>query len=60
MILAQHLLKIASAGNAFYHEKRVLGESEELESARLCAIDLLRKTLGDGLGILGVPTPEEM
>ncbi|MDP6941394.1 MAG: arginine--tRNA ligase [Planctomycetota bacterium] len=60
MILAQHLLKMASAGNAFYRDKRVLGEKEELESARLCAIDLLRKTLADGLGILGVPTPEEM
>lgn len=61
MILAQQLLRIASAGNVFYREKRVLGTGDEaLEGARLAAIDALRRTLALGLGLLGVPAPTEM
>ena len=60
-ILAQALLKIAAAGNSFYREHRVLGTGDEkLEAARLSVIDSLRNTLRIGLGILGVPAPEEM
>ncbi len=60
MLLAQALLRIAAAGNSFYREKHVLGSGAELENARLAAIDALRRTLALGLGLLGVPTPEEM
>lgn len=61
MVLAQQLLKIASAGNVFYREKRVLGTGDDaLEGARLAAIDALRRTLALGLGLLGVPAPTEM
>ena len=61
MILAQQLLKIGTAGNVFYREKRVLGTGDEaLEGARLAAIDALRRTLALGLGLLGVPAPTEM
>jgi len=60
MVLAQFLLKLASAGNSFYKDRRVLGEEKAIEDARLCAIDLLRSTLHKGLTLLGVPTPEEM
>ncbi|HEX9792751.1 MAG TPA: arginine--tRNA ligase [Planctomycetota bacterium] len=60
MLLAQALLKVGTAGNAFYHEKRVLGSEPAVESARLCAIDVLRRTLALGLGLLGVPAPQEM
>jgi arginyl-tRNA synthetase len=60
-ILSQALLKIAAAGNSFYREHRVLGTGDEqLEGARLAIIDSLRNTLRIGLGILGVPAPEEM
>ncbi len=61
MILAQALLRIGAAGNAFYREHRVLGTGdEELEKARLATIDALRRTLALGLELLGVPVPEEM
>ncbi|MCH2100910.1 MAG: arginine--tRNA ligase [Planctomycetes bacterium] len=61
MILAHQLLRIASAGNVFYREKRVLGTgNEKLEGARLAAVDALRRTLSLGLGLLGVPAPTEM
>lgn len=61
MVLAQQLLRIGSAGNGFYREKRVLGTGDDaLEGARLAAIDALRRTLALGLGLLGVPAPTEM
>lgn len=61
MVLAHALLKIGAAGNGFYREHRVLGAgSPALEDARLAVIDALRNALAIGLGILGVPAPEEM
>ena len=60
MVLATYLLKLGAAGNFFYKDKRVLGSGEATESARLYAIDMLRRILADGLAILGVPTPNEM
>ena len=61
MIVAQALLRIASTGNVYYRENRVLGIGDDaLESARLAVIDTLRRTLALGLGLLGVPAPEEM
>ena len=61
MTVAQALLKIAAAGNVYYREHRVLGTGDDaLEGARLAVIDTLRRTLKLGLGLLGVPAPEEM
>lgn len=61
MILAQALLKIGAAGNSWYRENRVLGaEPPALEDARLALVDALRCALANGLGLLGVPVPEEM
>ncbi len=60
MVLAQHLLRIGSAANSFYRDRRVLGSEPELEAVRLVAIDRVRRVLALGLGLLGVPTPEEM
>ena len=61
VLLAHALLKIASAGNAYYRENRVLGTGDlALENARLLVIQALRDTLALGLGLLGVPAPEQM
>ncbi|MFT7516441.1 MAG: arginyl-tRNA synthetase [Myxococcota bacterium] len=61
MVVANSLLKIASAGNGFYRDNQVLGTGDDkLEAARLLAIDTLRKTLALGMQILGVPAPQEM
>ncbi len=60
MVLAQHLLKIGAAANSFYRDRRVLGSEPALESVRLAAVDRVRRVLALGLGLLGVPTPEEM
>ena len=61
MLIANALLKIASAGNGFYRDNQVLGTGDDdLEKARLVAIDTLRKTLALGMCLLGVPAPHEM
>jgi len=60
MLLAQQLLRIGTAGNAFYRDRRVLGTEAPVESARLAAVDAIRSTLALGLGLLGVPAPAEM
>jgi len=61
VLLAHALLKIASAGNTYYRENRVLGTGDlALENARLVVIQALRDTLALGLGLLGVPAPEQM
>jgi arginyl-tRNA synthetase len=61
MLIANALLKIASAGNGFYRDNQVLGTGDdELEKARLLAIDTLRKALALGMSLLGVPAPQEM
>ncbi len=61
MLVAQALLRLGASANAFYRERRVLGgDDPALENARLAAIDAVRRTLASGLGLLGVPTPEEM
>lgn len=61
MLIANALLKIAAAGNGFYRDNQVLGTGDDdLEKARLVAIDTLRKTLALGMRLLGVPTPHEM
>lgn len=61
MVLAQALLRIGAAGNAWYRDHRVLGAgSPALEDARLVVADAITTTLANGLGLLGVPTPEEM
>ncbi len=59
-LLAQYLLRLAGVANGFYRDRRVLGAGKGLEDARLCAMDLIRRTLNSGLGLLGVPSPEEM
>jgi arginyl-tRNA synthetase len=61
MLIANALLKIAATGNGFYRDNQVLGTGDDdLESARLVAIDTLRKTLALGMRLLGVPAPQEM
>jgi arginyl-tRNA synthetase len=61
MLIANALLKIAAAGNGFYRDNQVLGTGDDdLEKARLVAIDTLRKTLSLGMRLLGVPAPHEM
>jgi arginyl-tRNA synthetase len=65
--VARHLLDVAAAFSSWYtlgnqdKEKRVLLEGNDaLRSARLALVDATRVTLGAGLTLLGIATPETM
>ena len=58
--IAQHLLKLSQAFNAFYHQHPVIQEDEELLKARLLLVDCVRQVLANGLALLGITAPEGM
>lgn len=64
--VAVHLLDLCEAFHA-YHAKgtqdarlRVLCEDAPLRAARLCLVDAVRRTLANGLALLGCAAPAEM
>lgn len=59
-ILARHLIDVARDFNRFYHECPVLVEDRDLRRARLLLIAAARRVLKNGLGCLGIESPEEM
>ena len=66
-LVARYLLDLSAAFSRWYtlgnqeRDKRVLVEDNEaLRNARLALTDSVRLTLKSGLGLLGVPTPENM
>lgn len=66
-LVARFLLDLAAAFSRWFtlgnqeRDKRVLVEGNDaLRAARLALVDAVRATLGAGLGLLGVPTPENM
>ncbi|MDA0803188.1 MAG: arginine--tRNA ligase [Planctomycetota bacterium] len=59
--LCQHLYALAVAFNGFYQACPVLkAEPESLRLGRLRLCDLTRRTLADGLGLLGITIPARM
>ncbi|MCX7737541.1 MAG: arginine--tRNA ligase [Candidatus Kapabacteria bacterium] len=59
-ILADYLRELANAFHIFYHECRILGVEEELQTARLNLALATKITLKNGLSILGINAPERM
>jgi arginyl-tRNA synthetase len=66
-VLAQYLLDLAAAWNAYYNAKEegrpatpVLTAPEGLRELRLELVRSLQETLKTGLGLLGIPAPEVM
>jgi len=66
-VLAQYLLDLAAAWNAYYNAKEegrpatpVLTAKEGLRELRLELVRSLQETLKTGLGLLGIPAPEVM
>ena len=59
-ILAQYLLDVCADFSSFYRECRVLGESAEVETQRLMIVEMTRKVIVRGLGVLSIQTPEAM
>ncbi|MFN8789907.1 MAG: arginine--tRNA ligase [Bdellovibrionales bacterium] len=59
-ILAQYLLNVCSDFSHFYHQNRVLGEEASLQNRRLHLVELSRRVLEEGLGLLNVEAPDQM
>lgn len=57
-ILVTYLLELAAAWNSFYASEQVLGSKEEAYKMRLTRA--FANTMGNGLSLLGIPTPEQM
>ena len=60
LILINYLHELAEYFHKFYHELRVLGQSEELTSARLALCRATQIVLQNGLSLLGINAPERM
>jgi arginyl-tRNA synthetase len=59
--IAGALLRVSAALHRFYHHHRVLdAETPALRAARLRLVDAARRTLHNGLHLLGIAAPEEM
>ncbi len=59
-ILAQYLLQVCADFSHFYHHNRVIGVESQIENRRLHLVDLTRRTLEEGLGLLNISAPEMM
>ena len=57
-LLVTYLTELAGAWNSFYAKEQVLGSSEEKYKQRVARA--FANTMTNGLGILGIPTPERM
>jgi arginyl-tRNA synthetase len=58
--IANYLISLAQAFNEFYHKCPVISEKISIMKSRLLLVDCVRQTLKNGLGLLGIKTPEEM
>ena len=58
--LIYYLNEVATRFTKFYDGCRIIGEAEDLASARMQLADAARTVLRNGLTILGISTPERM
>jgi len=58
--LATFLREVATAFNAFYRDCRIVGEPDDLATARLALATAARTVLANGLTVLGISAPESM
>jgi arginyl-tRNA synthetase len=58
-LLTSYLLEIASAFNSWYAQVHILDGSPEA-AHKVAVADAVRRTLKNGLWILGIPAPEKM
>lgn len=59
-MLAHYLHALATEFHAYYNAHQFLVERENLRNARLNLVLATQRVLADGLGLLGISTPEEM
>lgn len=58
--LTRYVTELATAFHSFYNRCRVITEDQAVTGARLVLVDAVRTVVRNGLGILGVSSPERM
>jgi arginyl-tRNA synthetase len=60
-ILAKYTFTLAKAFNLFYHNHKIIAETDDVKRAILIAIaDMTRRSLTSALDTLGIEVPEKM
>ncbi|MDR4498915.1 MAG: arginine--tRNA ligase [Candidatus Scalindua sp.] len=59
-ILSNHLLDLCSTFNRYYQHHRILTDKKELRKARILLVHSIKQVIRNGLGILGLKSPEKM
>jgi arginyl-tRNA synthetase len=59
-VIAGYLSDVVTAVNRFYNACRVIGEDEDIASARIVLVEMARRIIGKGLHLLGMKRPERM
>jgi len=59
-LVSRHLIAVAQAFNAFYHEHIILVDDQDLRQARLALTEAVRYVLKSGLSLLGIKAPVAM
>lgn len=59
-IITRYLVDLAQAFNRFYHESKIMVEDEAVRNARLALVKSVQITLRNGLGLIGLESPEQM
>ncbi len=60
VVLCAYLEELAAAFHKFYTVCRIIGSETKLASARLALVHAVKLVIANGLGILGVTSPEKM
>lgn len=59
-VVPDYLRDLAAAYHHFYHDCRILGTDEPVQSARLMLAEVTRRALKAGLDLVGVHAPDQM
>jgi len=59
-LIAIYVYEIASQFSKFYKECKVIGENPDVEKRRILMVDAVRQVIKNGLGLIGIESPERM
>lgn len=59
-IVTRHIVDIAQAFNKYYHDEHILVDDPEEQKAKLLLVYATKQTIKNGLGLLGIESPERM
>lgn len=59
-IVTRHIVDISQAFNKFYHDEHILVDNEDEKIAKIALVLAAKTAIKNGLGLLGMKTPEKM